>query len=363
MIPSPRVLFTLLASGLIFSSSALADTYYDTSGVTNNSGVPIDITYWQGLRNYGNSTNLFFTGTASNNTDGLVYIGPITGVGGTAYIINAPGAATTSLYGPDNLTNGDVAVVGVYKTGTNATNIVHGTIGQGSLSDLSTGGGIWTTVDYTNATHTYVHSMMGGYAVGNADTNLLEDPTNNEHAFIYNVATPGFEDVSFRFATNIISTTLYGIWYNGGTSYTLAGGYATLLGGPNAFLVNWDSSGSGTNAFSDWASYTNVTHFEGISSVTPGVYTLSGDGPSSLLTVSTNNNGTFDSGILQVLTGPGGTNISANSVYGTNVVGITTPGSAFQATVSPIPEPSAVALLTLSLGSLVLLRLRSRVHG
>ena len=69
---------------------------------------------------------------------------------------------------------------------------------------------------------------------------------------------------------------------------TLAGEYGTLLGGPETFLVNWDSSLSGTNAFSDWASYTNVDHFEGISSVTNGIYTLSGD-PSSLLTVGTNN--------------------------------------------------------------------------
>jgi hypothetical protein len=198
----------LLASALLALSAAMADTtYYDDSGVTNSSGSPIDVTFWQGLRNYGNTGQLFFTGT-SDSTNGLVYIGPITGVGGTAYTVNKPGAATTSLYGPDNLTNGDVAVVGVYKTGTAATNIVHGTIGTGSLSALSTGGGTWTTVDYPGATHTYAHSMMGGYAVGNADTNLLENPTNNEHAFIYNVGTPGFEDVSFEFATNLISTTL-----------------------------------------------------------------------------------------------------------------------------------------------------------
>jgi hypothetical protein len=129
--------------------------------------------------------------------------------------------------------------------------------------------------------------------------------------------------------------------------------------------VNWNSALSGTNAFSDWASYTNVGHFEGISSVTPGTYTLSGDGPSSLLTVTTNNDGTFDSGILQVLDGPGGTNISVNSVYGTNVVGITqgTNSVAYQATVSPIPEPSSVGLIVLGLGGLFVASLRRRPLG
>lgn len=245
---SSRALFTLLASGLVFSASALADTtYYDTAGITTNTdGSSVNVTYWQGLRNYASSTNLFYTGTQNNGVDGLVYIGPITGVGGTAYKVNMSNAATTSLYGPDNLTNGDVAVVGVYKTGTDPTNIVHGLLAEGSLTNLAATNGTYTTVDYSTtnwtATHTYVHSMMGGYAVGNADTNLFESPTNNERAFIYNVATNGFEDVSFRFDTNVISTTLYGIWYNGGTKYTLAGGYGTLLGGPSAFLVNWDSS-------------------------------------------------------------------------------------------------------------------------
>ena len=41
------------------------------------------------------------------------------------------------------------------------------------------------------------------------------------------------------------STTLYGIWSNGGTSYTLAGGYSELLNGSRTvgkgFLVDYDS--------------------------------------------------------------------------------------------------------------------------
>ena len=71
---------------------------------------------WQGIRAADTSGQYLITGTSGAN--GFCMIGPISGVGGTAYSVNYPGAATTSVYGPDNLGDGEMRLVGSYTTGT-----------------------------------------------------------------------------------------------------------------------------------------------------------------------------------------------------------------------------------------------------
>ncbi len=128
-------------------------------------------------------------------------------------------------------------------------------------------------------------------AVGNYDSPLDHGqyslPLGPGHAFIYDIATSTFlTDVVYPGSK---SDTAYGIWYNGGTSYTICGGYSlnpvnnfTNQNQPigQAFLVDYDSA---TGKFSHWASFSYpfgnnfVTHFEGISSTENGVYTLNAD--------------------------------------------------------------------------------------
>ena len=71
---------------------------------------------WQGIRAGDASGQYLITGTSDSN--GLLYEGPISGVGGTSYSVNYPGADTTSVYGPDNLGNGELRLVGSYNDGT-----------------------------------------------------------------------------------------------------------------------------------------------------------------------------------------------------------------------------------------------------
>ena len=167
---------------------------------------------------------------------------------------------------------------------------VHGFLFQGTTADLGTAGN-YRTIDYPGAKFNFAHSTMGGLVVGNYDSPAEHGqfglPFGPGHAYIYDIDSDTFlTDVVFP---GSVSNTAYGIWYNGDTSYTICGGYS--LGGANnfddqnrpigsAYLVDYDSL---TGVFSNWKSfdYPNgvnfITHFEGISSVEKGVYTLSAD--------------------------------------------------------------------------------------
>lgn len=320
-------------------------TYYnaDSVGLQPVSG-------WQGIRDSGKPGQYLIAGTSASN--GLLYIGPISGAGGTSYAVNYPGATTTSVYGPD-IVGGDVLrLVGSYKTGNGQ---VQGFLFQGTLADLSNAGN-YRTIDYPNAQYTYVHSTMGSFAVGNADGPEGNAPIGTGHAFLYSVPMG-------RLVSNIVypgsaSTTAYGIWYNGGTSYTICGGYT--LPGPSSsalaagYLVDYDAA---TGQFTHWTSISApgvlpngqsiATHFEGISSPEPGVYTLAtGETAASsgavlgasLVTVRRNADGSFGPTYWLDLSYPGAAGVTtANAVAGNQVVGITAVSTgiiAYQATVN-----------------------------
>jgi hypothetical protein len=201
---------------------------------------------------------------------------------------------------------------------------------------------------------------MGGLAVGNDDGPTAGgSPLGPGHDYIYNIATGQF--VASVVFPGSVSDTAYGIWHNGGTSYTICGGYSDVstnnmsdqsqpIG--QGYLVDYNSA---TGQFSHWTSYsypngpagTNfLTHFEGISEVKKGVYTLNADsvqqgasgntGFASFVTVRRNRDGSFGPAAWVDLSYPGTTaGLSSNSVSGNKVVGIVTgpTGFAYQATV------------------------------
>lgn len=318
--------------------------YYDTSDSSAFTVQPVS--GWQGIRNSGTTAGEFLIcGTSGSN--GLIYNGPIDG-GGDSYTVVYPGSTTisTSAYGPDNPAGGGVRIVGAYrKSGTTEVNF--GFVWEGTLDQLPSGGS-WRTIAYPGATYQFVHSTMGRLAVGNSDGPALDGklPLGAGKAYIYDL-------VDNTFVTNIVfpgskSNTAYGIWQNGLTSYTICGGYspkvASNLQNPEipmtkskGFLVDYDSQ---TGKFSNWTSfdYPNgpagvdfVTHFQGISSTEPGVYTLSADSAESgsstpvrgsWVSVRRNSDGTFDKGAWVDLDYDGAEGFTSNdSVYGNYVVG------------------------------------------
>jgi hypothetical protein len=346
--------------GVQINASSRGDTIGNTNPVTGVSYYNADsansepVTAWQGIRPSASSGQYLIVGTSGNN--GLLYDGPITGSRGLSVNVDYPGATSTSVYGPDLLPNGDLRLVGSYKTG---QGVVNGFVFQGPTAGLSTSSD-YQTIDYPGATYTYVHSTMGNLAVGNADGPEGNSPLGTGHAFLYDVATSSLlPDIVYPGST---TTTAYGIWYNGGTSYTIAGGYSDLTSSGSthpvgkAYMVDYDSA---TGAYSHWTSFSYPnsgvgqdfeTHFEGISSTEAGVYTLVADSvqtgstnpaQGSWVSVRRNADGTFGTGTWVNLNARGAdptTSISsANSVAGNAVVGLVIGGSGttpYQATVN-----------------------------
>ncbi len=190
--------------------------YYQTQYVYQSDGTSMPVSGWQGIRAFGTSGQYLIAGTSGSN--GLLYIGPISGIGGTAYSVNYPKAATTSVYGPDLLSNGQLRLVGSYTTGSGQT---EGFMFQGSLEDLSNSA-FYRTIDFPNVTYTYIHSTMGDLAVGNGG----DIPAQTDHAFLYSASQDKIlAPIVYPGST---TTSAYGIWYNGGTSYTICGGYSAL---------------------------------------------------------------------------------------------------------------------------------------
>lgn len=317
--------------------------YFDA---TDPAEFPVQpVSGWQGIRDYAPEPGSFMI-CGTSGEDGILYIGPVAG-GGDAYTMVFPGADTisTSSYGPANLENGNIRMVGAYRT-SSSTQFNLGFVWEGTADQLPSGG-TWQTISYPNATYQFTHSTMGDLAVGNADAPAANGaPLGAGTAYIYHIP-------SQTFLTTIVfpgskSNTAYGIWQNSPTSYTICGGYSPLvtnnlptpdrpLQQGKAFLVDYDTS---TGKFSNWKSFeypngpagVNLdTHFQGISSVEPGVYTLSADSlaagapapvQGSWVSVRRNSDGTFSEGTWVDLAYPGVDGItSADSVYGFNIVG------------------------------------------
>lgn len=305
------------------------------------------VTAWQGLRGDGAKGDRYII-TGTSLMHGLLYIGALDG-GGKSYWVDVPGAVNTSVYGPDDLGGGRLRLVGSCNI-PNEHGLVHsGFVWEGTVSDLPSGGS-FRTIDYPGATIQFTHSTMGGLAVGNADgpTQVGDQslPLGTSKAYLYDVASGAFlTDVVFPGSKG---NTVYGIWHNGGARYTLCGGFSpaetgdTLQALPllRAFLVDYDAE---AKTFSNWTAfdYPNgpkgihfVTHFEGISSVEPGVYTVSADSAQtgsanvqqgSWVEITRRADGGFDGGRWVDLNYPGTTRAvtSSNSVYGNAVVGVT----------------------------------------
>jgi hypothetical protein len=292
-IPHVRVFSTLAALCLIQSliaNVAFAQAKYSQFEYPQANGGSYGPT---GIRSAGGQ-DVFVTGSVHPSpaptppcpvgSHGILYEGSLSGNGDWTVLDypSSPGITVTGtvLYGPDALPPGNVRIVGSYTKcedeGTNVRN--HGLLYEGPTD----GSGTWQTIDYggpllpgEQVLNTIVHSNMGGLAVGNFDTNLLTG-----RAFVYDIAANSWKEL----IKPSVSITAYGIWYNGGTSYTIAGGYsdANPNGIDHGYLAHWDSA---TQMASDWTSYdfdnghthVEVSHFDGITTDNQGGFYLTGE--------------------------------------------------------------------------------------
>lgn len=248
-----------------------------------------NILYWQGIR-YLNNNFYILVGTTNEN-EGILYIGSVINYNSqNSYKVMYPSSILTSVYGPDYYSTGVYRLVGIYKILDH--NNAFGFFFEGTLDNLNNPDNYKTVNGGGN--YTYLHSIMGDILVGNYDDiNKYGQgglPFGPVSAFLYIISIGKKIEITYPGST---SNTVYGIWYNGGTSYTLCGGYSNdyvqiteiyTKTGPipigNAYIVNYDSL---TGIFTNWTSInftTNLdllTHFQGISKNSSNEYQLCAD--------------------------------------------------------------------------------------
>lgn len=373
-----KILFGILGSFFFFAINLHAQVSYSTLNYPG--GAVGDSTFLTGIRAVGDGS-VYMTGVytpaGQTATQGLIYEGSLAGTG-TWHTLNASiGGQTvtsTALYGPNPNGAGVIRAVGSYKT------VASGSVDIGVLYNGSTNGnGTWTSMNAVslNAStiNTIAHSTMGNYVVGNYDTNITGK------AFIYDVGTQGWINLNGGNGANggdgisggnIISITAYGIWWNGGSNYTIAGGFSngvSLVGLDQGYIVDWDSS---TNTTSHWKSYNfnnvpitdSVSHFDGITSDGGTGYNLTGDwiglgaadGLGFFANVGRAGDGSFTEASWTQINYPSCVVTSGNSVYENSVIGIYTlaGGNGTYGYVATVPEPSTWAMLTFGIGFLAL---------
>ena len=316
----------------------------------------------QGIKGGDSQGSYLITGTSGTN--GVIYNGPIdhamttSGSGsGSWTVMNVPSgfnASSSSIYGVDNLGSGTVDLVGSYVSAAADSD------GQFPRIGFYYNGPITANPDAADyqsyqardlltgqlATFTYIHSISGGLAVGNYD--FLGDGNPAGNAFIYN-PNSSIPQTAVNYGGDGKTHTAYGIWFNGGAGYTIAGGeglngsgdghYGEPLG--KATLIDYDSV---TGAFRNYRTYSFtktedlpeamrrqsiVTHFEGIWSDGRGTYKLpatiaTADGEitaAALATVERNRDGSFGDARWTLFDIPGAAISTNDSVFGDANVG------------------------------------------
>lgn len=314
----------------------------------------------QGIKR-GDTKGSFYVVGTKDATTGAVYTGPITpgaqtGAVGAWTFMNVPAAwatssaaVTTSIYGVENLPGQRVALVGTWAEGD--------LLGEGNASFYYEGP-VTATPDADNfrqftatnrsgtpAQFTFLHSVSGGLVVGNWDMAGDNNPAGN--AFIYDSQSGAQVPIKYPKRERVYTHTAYGIWYNGGHSYTIAGGASKdkrfksgrilePLG--DGTLIDYNAKSGRFSNFTRFsfpeqggkAKRSPITHFEGIWSNGTGKYRMpatviakSGKGETAaIMTVRRQGNGSY--GMGRWATPDLGTELIAtnNSLYNKVSVGI-----------------------------------------
>ena len=320
------------------------------------------VSTWQGIRTIETDDIYLLCGTTlpgANTGYGLIFQGNISCTTGDTYYLNVPNSISSSVYGPNYDTNtGLYGFVGSYKNPSD-TNI-YGFYYNGYLNNnelLNTENYKYPSVNETYEV-TFLHSTMEEIIVGNCGNkeSSVSSIENNIISFLYFTNSNMTNYIEIKFP-NSLSTTTYGVWYNGNNKYTLVGGYS-LTNSMNITDVYSNLSlpvpfGKGfvctfhalTQTFSDWTTLDGLpdnnnleTHIEGISKMSNGsdIYTLSIDSVNTNLNTKISNYTTMVMGkhgdyIVSKnyipINYPGNNNeeinnASANSIADNNLVGL-----------------------------------------
>ncbi|NBV47240.1 MAG: hypothetical protein EBR86_16795 [Planctomycetia bacterium] len=238
------------------------------TGVRGVAGGPSDQVYISGV----------FKPSGTSATQGLMYQGSINANTGAWYTLNYPGAGgetitSTALYGPNNLGTG-VRVVGSYKTSSSNADI--GVMYEGPVNGV---GGTWTSLSFPGSIDTIAHSTYGDLVVGNYDTQL-----DNGKGFVYSVSENSFRTLEFNGITPTSWTAYGIVQNQNGSytiagGFSLA---PSVTGLDEGYIVDYDPLTHSTSHFHAY-NYGGhpvtsvISHFNGITSDGHGGYNLTGD--------------------------------------------------------------------------------------
>jgi PEP-CTERM motif len=365
-------LLVLMVAGSVKSSAQISQIFPDGYSVT-------------GVRASDASGNMIIAG--GTGTSPFFYSGPLpssTNPGNTytsnlVPIINGNAImGTSTFYGPNtpyydsSIGAGNVLAVGSYKE-TSTSTYQDGMMYLGPITG-STNSSNWTPIKVTESVagqavgDTIPHSTMGNLVVGNYNTAV---PSSGQ-GFIYNISAQSYKKLSFGDVTSA-----FGIWQNGGSTsslYTIVGGY-TLLGGNTqigskgqvGYIVNYDASTDVFSSFTELSLNNDrsiFTHVEGIAAYENGfsLATMSVQGgllsaAYAFVPVTTDGFGVATWNVIN--NNLSGTSTTGDTVIDTSVMGLyTTTGGASASFVYSVPEPSALSLLAVGIGGLVMMRRR-----
>lgn len=330
----------------------------------------------EGVRRYDATTVLLACSytLSGSATQGMWWVGSLTSGSGTSYKVlpQIPGQTVTSslYYGPNtafvnpSLGSGAIQVVGTYKYSESPTpNLDHGVLYTGPLDGS---GGTWTQLNVpsnlTSGTvaNTIPHSVMGELVVGNYD---LAGVPGSGNAFLYNTTSNAYTIFNLGGTQNL--TTAYGVWQNSADSYTIVGG--SQIGGINkAFVLDYvlSSSSFGTPTYfaprGEGADI--VSHFEGVSGLGNGSYSLvgmtldSGSNPTGVDygVVTRNSDGSFSHGGWVAIAVPDASMTTGNTVIDDIALGIYTSSTStgVAAYVATVPEPGSWLLAAIGAAGL-----------
>ena len=222
--------------------------------------------------------NYLITGTLTNGQGALI-IGEIDSITDpkNIYTVNFPNSVTTSVYGPQQICNDEVSLVGSYQTlNPGLKNPCNAFIFEGKLDELNKEDNYLeiipplsklpfnTAHSNSNELAVYISSTLSGL---NADLGI---------SFIYDIKTK--ETISQVIYPDSLFTTTYGIWYNGKDchydSYTIAGGFTkdAKLSGTKIYVVDFlYNRECNEKLFVNWSEietqYASYQHAQGITGI------------------------------------------------------------------------------------------------
>ncbi len=258
------------------SFQAIFPTNYAVTGVRQDTGGNVAITLAAKLPSGATQAYVYYGPLSSISNPSFLHEFSPTIPGVTSVTSSALYGPNTPMFNPSSIPANNITAVGSYVAA--GSSYQYGMVYKGPVDGTGTytpfvapGNGKDTVGD------TIAHSTMGNLIVGNFD--YQSDPKRG-HGFIYDTSS-GQPPNAENFTTvdrGRFSTTIYGIWQNGGgssTSYTIVGGFSNVANGGRAFIENY-TPGAKMHRFRDFKSFSfnnrpSVdTHFEGISVVTGG---------------------------------------------------------------------------------------------